>query len=510
MFKPPLYHWPPKSRWLSTPESFRRWTTYSAYFHFPFCRHLCDFCGYETRLIKKGTVATLSEKLLAQVHERATTDDFGDASLRAVFFGGGTASLMPDGLIAGLLAPLLERSKDLGPPEITLECEPGTIHRAKLQDARNAGVNRISVCAQSLSDITLKAIGRKHTTAQSKELLEDTVYVGIDNVHLDLMYGLPGQTYSDWEQTLEAAVRLPISHISAYKLYVFEHGILHRQGHPRAVAESDEITARTRNMHSAAQAILTENGFEQYTLTEYARPRAKSHYILNCFNGDDVLAVGPSAFGRCGTEIWENSPYFQRYIAAVNSGRAYKLSPVEAFKRDVILGLWLLHVDLNCLAQKYSISIAEQLIDTLQQMCAEGFVQFVDNKITLAKDQRFSVGLIMKTLAEVAEQGWGRSEDAAQRFGNQNARTCLPAQSHVYMLDPLARMARRDPRLYDALRRDPNTTLEQLGYDLSEGHIRVLIETITDARSASPQYPEVRQMWTAIRNEHVENIESHS
>src|SRR5215213_10261409 len=188
MYIHPLYHWPPKSKWLQQPLNPRKWGLFSSYIHFPFCRNICDFCGYETRLISRTAADTFPRLAVQQIEQEIKSADFTDSKLRAVFFGGGTASLMTETGLGTILTTLLQFSNASNAPEATLECEPGTIDRASLELVKSYGINRISVCAQALSDAQLVIIGRKHTNAQSLRLIDDCVAVGLKNIHVDLMY----------------------------------------------------------------------------------------------------------------------------------------------------------------------------------------------------------------------------------------------------------------------------------------------------------------------------------
>ncbi len=506
MYTPPLYHWPPKSLWSQLPSNKRTWNTFSAYFHFPFCRSLCDFCGYETRLISKGSVSAFSRAAIAQLEGHAETDELINCHLKSVFFGGGTASLMPDELIAALLAVLKNGTQNFRAPEVTLECEPGTISRAKLRQARIHGINRVSVCAQSFDDVVLKAIGRKHTGQQSVHLLDDAVSAGIQNIHLDLMYGLPGQTQQDWERTLKTAASLSINHISTYKLYVFKHGFLNRQGHPRGMEESATQIAKARAMYASSQEILGGAGFEQYTLTEYARPGARSEYIRGCFDGGNILPIGPGAFGRCGNELWENLPYVQKYGLQFDSSsaRAFKLSSVEAFKRDVILGLWLLREDLAQTAAKHFVTIRPELIELLDDLRRTGAINYADGTVSLAEHQRFGAGEVMRRLADLSAEQWAITESSCVESHNSDLENYVTG-SHVKRLGTLLRMVRLDPRLFNALRTDPNETLQNLGYNVLETHVRALIDAIREEQNynGDSDAVELRNIWFAIQQEHV-------
>lgn len=414
---------------------------------------------------------------------------------------------MSEELMAGLFRILRSCAPSDEPPEATLECEPGTIGRAKLQQARIQGINRVSVCAQSFDDSILRAIGRRHTNEQSMRLLDDALGAGIKNLHLDLMYGLPGQTHQEWERTLRVASTLPINHISTYKLYIFKHGRLNRQGHPRGLEELECDTARTRAMHSSINEILGGCGFKQYTLTEYGRGGYGSEYIKSCFDGGNLLPLGPGAFGRCGNEVWENSPYVQRYSshADANTTGALKLSSVEALKRDVILGLWLLRANLEQLAATHSVNIRPELFGLLDELCSEGFINYSDGAISLDVHQRFGAGQVMKRLADLSSDQWGTSRSSDQQLHYSNLPDQDLRRDHVTRLDQLIRVARRDLDLFNALQKNPGGTLQKLGYDTSEAHVWALLEAIQGKQSSScdATIAEVRQMWSDVRQEHA-------
>ncbi|MCG8469790.1 MAG: coproporphyrinogen III oxidase family protein [Gemmatimonadetes bacterium] len=504
MYTHPIYHWPPKRQWTQKPSLAHAWGPFSAYVHFPFCRHLCDFCGYETRLISKASAEAFPERATSEIARRVESDDFGGGRLRAVFFGGGTASLMSETGRGAILSALLQLPSNAR-PEVTLECEPGTIRRAALRVARMAGVNRISLCAQSFSDKVLRAIGRRHTHAQSMQLLDDCLAAGIDNVHLDLMYGLPEQTEGHWARTLEAASCLPVQHISMYKLYVFKYGPLFRAGTVvRPEREPAGVTERLRAMHAAGNEILTSAGFRQYTLTEYARPGSESEYIASCFDGGDVLPIGPAAFGRCGNEVWENSPYVHTYgdaDAEATHARALRMDATEAFKRDVILGLWLLSVRVDEIASTHGVEVGERLLSLIDRLRAEGLIEVRDGALTLEERHRFRAGETMARLADLDAGHWSTGQPRAR------AGTAEPSSGaeRTTTLSTVLRMARRDPALFAALEENPDATLRRLGCTLRERRISELVRAITaeDIPGSEPGANEMTEAWSAVRREHA-------
>lgn len=504
MYTHPLYHWPGKTNWLEKPSASRVWRDFSAYVHFPYCRHLCSFCGYETRLISRNGAQSFARAAERQIGHYAEVDDFSKAALRAVFFGGGTASLMPEKGLATVLSSIMGLGGPTSGREVTLECEPGTIGRQKLRLAKAAGVNRISVCAQAFDDAELARISRRHTHRQSLKLIDDCLAVGIDNLHVDLMYGLPGQTLEQWTRTLESVSNLPVQHVSVYKLYVFRHGMLDRHNAvQRPQEESEAETSYYGTLHDAAQSLLSGSGFRQYTLTEYARPGRKCRYVESCFDGSDLLPIGPSSFGRCGREIWDNSPYVHLFGTpeSFRHDRALKLSILETLKRDVILGLWLLNVPLTKLASRLGISIQPKLIELLDTLRQEGKIEFDGETIRLSGKQRFGAGEAMARLGALEAYDWGDvqgtgvAEEALDRNGTR----------YSGEMATIIRMARRDPELFEALNCDPRGTLSMLDHRLGPDELEDLCNAIgvmsVDWRRKD-QTERLGALWQLVRAEH--------
>jgi oxygen-independent coproporphyrinogen-3 oxidase len=439
---------------------------------------------------------------VAQIERHRGADDFSASSLDAVFFGGGTASLMSERAVAAIMEALAHCSVLNSAIEVTLECEPGTINRRRLERMRALGVNRVSVCAQAFDNEQLRRIGRKHTSEDALALVEYCNQVGISNIHVDLIYGLPGQTLASWERTLLKATSLPITHASAYKLYVYRHGLLHREHSvPRPEAEADSTTATLKAMHDTALHLFEEAGFRQYSLTDYARPRFESVYIRGCFEGKDLLPIGPSAFGRCGNEVWDVSPYVHLYgNESVGSSfdRAFHMSPQEAFKRDALLGLWLLSVSVEELAERYRVAPEISLLDLLNNSRLLDEIGFERNQVFLAKRHRFWIGNVMARLSQLDANLWAKSQSAVQEQPKHTLSE-ISVPKRGLELNFIFRMARRDPAFFEALNSAPLPTLQRLDTGLSEPDICDLAAAI-EGRAGATQ--DLRSLWMAVVREH--------
>lgn len=480
----------------------KTWSDFSCYVHFPFCRHICTFCNYETRLISRSQVDAFADSVMRELAMYKEADSFSGSTVRSLFLGGGTASLMPPALLESVVEGVRALSINHEIPEFTLECEPGTISGTTLARARAAGVNRVNVCAQSFSDDELRRVTRQHSVRDTRDLIESVQSVGITNMHVDLMYGLPGQSLADWEHNLRLAVALPFTHISAYKLYVFKHGAIDRLNQaPRAETETDTQTRAFRAMYQMAQTILQEAGFEQYTLTEWALPGYSSTFLCDTFGGEDLLPIGPSAFGGCGDDVWHNSSYVGKYGDADNWAglrRGCHMSDAEAFKRHVILGLWLLEVDLLQAAERRAISPSRILVDTLKDLEAEGLLGFDGSKISLSRDQRFDAGKAMATLASVESSDWTSSPHA---YLNAEGPTAAPLSSSFMSL---LRMLRNDPEFFSLMSANPHAALEQTG-SIAKREANALLDAIAGKGCTDL---DLSAVWNDIEQEHAARLRS--
>jgi oxygen-independent coproporphyrinogen-3 oxidase len=299
------------------------------YVHVPFCAAKCDYCAFYS---EAGSAARMSDYVDAVIAELgmfcragappavAGTEASGALALqpKTIFFGGGTPSLLPAPLmrrLLSLISPLLQHAMA---SEWTIECNPSTVSTEKARLFREFGVNRISMGVQALDDDLLEKIGRIHTATAAIESYEKLRRAGFDNINLDLMFGLPGQTVDQWRATLRRAIDLQPEHISTYCLILEEDthlGSLLQQG---TIKPDDELELV---LYEAAIEMLAAGGYRQYEVSNFARPgRACAHNIAY-WEGEDYLGLGPSACSTVGNRRWQNVPEIEAYIRAISSRR---------------------------------------------------------------------------------------------------------------------------------------------------------------------------------------------
>jgi len=512
MYIAPLYHWPAKSKWNHIISSKRVWGDFSIYLHYPYCRKICDFCGYETRLINKAGAQQIPNLFLDEITNHFNYDDFSNAKLNSIFFGGGTASLMKPSEISKILKLIEKKSKNgLENVEITLECEPGTVDKKRLQELKQIGVNRISVCAQSFSNDDLKNLTRMHSNSEIYKLVEDCVSAGFENIHLDLIFGIPGQTLDTWLKNIEIAISLPFVHLSMYRLYVFKYGKYERNNIIlRPDKQPKQVLTETETMFNEGLKMLEKAGFKQYSLSEYAKDNRKCKYLLNAFDGSDILPIGPSAFGGSGSELWENSPYVHKYSDLLEwekDKRVFNLNNSDLFKRKVILGLWLLKVNLEFISKQQNIKPSKELLNLLNELSKNNLICFDGKVISLLPEHRYNVGLVMEKLDELDSSLW-----ISNNLTNHIDKNTSELYKHpdFNSLNSIIRMSRRDPDFYYLLKNNPRLTISNIDVVFDDDIRQLLINVISDKADFSDQLTDIEvffmNSWKDITNENNNKI----
>lgn len=260
------------------------------YVHIPWCVRKCPYCDFNSHeradeLPEHEYVARLMldlEGLLPKVWGRR---------LLSVFIGGGTPSLFSPGAIDTLLAGVRARMNVDPRAEITLEANPGTVEAARFRGFREAGVNRISIGVQSFDERMLGALGRIHGADEARRAI-DSALAAFDNVNLDLMYGLPGQTLAMARADIEEAARSGVPHISAYQLTIEPNTVFWSR--PPQLPAHDECA----DMQLLAEEILERGGYEHYETSAFARALHRCQHNLNYWEFGDYLGIGAGAHGK--------------------------------------------------------------------------------------------------------------------------------------------------------------------------------------------------------------------
>ncbi|MBV6416207.1 MAG: Oxygen-independent coproporphyrinogen-III oxidase-like protein [Steroidobacteraceae bacterium] len=261
------------------------------YIHFPWCVSKCPYCDFNSHAVQGALpAARYLAALAADLDVQAPI--VAGRTITSVFLGGGTPSLFAPGDIARVLEHARNRLAFAPDAEITLEANPGTIERGRFAGYRDAGVNRVSLGAQSFDHATLAALGRIHSPDETRRAAEELHAAGLGNFNLDLMYALPAQNCEGALADIDAALALAPAHVSHYQL-TLEPGTLFA-ARPPALPDDDTALA----MLEACRERLAGHGFTRYEVSAYARTARRCRHNLNYWEFGDYLGVGAGAHGK--------------------------------------------------------------------------------------------------------------------------------------------------------------------------------------------------------------------
>lgn len=261
------------------------------YIHIPYCRQKCRYCDFASYAGQDGTMAAYVDALLHEADAMAAY--VKGTPIQTVFIGGGTPSTLPADLLKKLLRGLRERF-DIPPGvEFTSEANPGAITPDWLEAALSGGVNRLSMGMQACQPELLKTLGRIHTQADVTDSIRLARSMGVDNLSVDLMFGLPGQTPEMWRESLNVALSLAVEHMSCYGLIPEDGTPLKRDLDTGCLALPDEEDERC--MYDDTLHILAENGFAQYEISNFAKPGRECQHNIGYWRRAPYIGLGASA-----------------------------------------------------------------------------------------------------------------------------------------------------------------------------------------------------------------------
>lgn len=375
-----------------------RLRTVGVYVHCPFCVSKCPYCDFKSVVdgsIPEARYARCLEVELAAIVEKEGLHLQG-RPLESIYLGGGTPSLFSPEAVASIINPIKKTFIPMEGVEVTLEVNPESAVSSRLDSFRASGVNRLSIGVQSLDNAALTALGRCHTAGQGTAAFRAGRLAGFDNVGVDLIYGVPGQSVGSWLDTVKKAVDMRPEHISAYCLTIEESTPFHplystAEGKARLPGEDLEI-----EMYAGLLRILKEAGYRHYEISNFALPGFEAVHNTRYWLGKDYLGLGSSAhsyidYPGWGRRWWnEPSPY--AYMDKVEGqGTAVcgheGLTRAEALHEAMVLGLRMLDkgIDGGSFRERFGI-YPRQALAGCDELVSKGLVMFTGEDICLTEE----------------------------------------------------------------------------------------------------------------------------
>ena len=312
----------------------------ACYIHIPFCDHKCIYCDFYS-IITSDNIQPFLKSIKKEITYYADMHSEG-RDIISIFFGGGTPSLMEPGYISDIIKTIKEKFNVAENSEITLETNPGTMPMEKLKSFREAGINRISIGIQSFDDKDLKFLTRIHNSETAIKTVIDAANAGFENISLDLIFNLPNQTKKKWKKNLKQAIELPVKHISAYSLILERGTILNKTVLDGKVKIRDEDY--DAELYEITIDFLTTNGFQQYEVSNFAKPGFECVHNNAYWHYLDYFGFGTSAHSFIDGKRWWNFSSLKMYIENVEKFRnavigSEDISPEKALNEFVMLEL---------------------------------------------------------------------------------------------------------------------------------------------------------------------------
>ena len=309
------------------------------YVHIPFCASRCSYCDFFSTLQLADMGGPYVEALIAEA--RLREGELHGESIKTLYMGGGTPSQLPLPLLSRLVDGLRGALDLSGVEEFTVEANPDDVTPDWCRAVAALGVNRVSMGVQSFEDSILRLIGRRHTSRQAMDVVAHLREAGINNISIDLIFGLPGQTVSSWTASVEQAIALAPQHISAYGLTYEEGTRLWRQRELGEVVEVPE--EQCLEMYRILVDDLQAAGYEHYEISNFALPGYHSRHNSSYWNDTPYLGLGAAAHSYDGKVRKWNPHNLHQYIDKVMAGELpcefEELSRSERYDERVMLGL---------------------------------------------------------------------------------------------------------------------------------------------------------------------------
>jgi oxygen-independent coproporphyrinogen-3 oxidase len=394
------------------------------YVHIPFCSSICNYCNFNRGLYDEALKKRYVDALLEEIGSAGSEDpdykkedptykenDPGrdgsgvgrvfrpGASADTIYFGGGTPSLLEPAEIGAIVQAVRDRFAVDPDSEVTLETNPETVDRAKLERFRDAGVNRLSFGVQSFQDDELRRLGRIHSADRARLAVRAARAAGFENVSLDLMMWLPGQSVDRWLANVDALIATEPDHASLYLLELYPNAPLKEEMARAGWSLAPEDDAA--EMYLQALERLESAGLRQYEISNVARPGRASRHNLKYWTDGEWLAFGCGAHGTVQGVRWKNIASTVDYIERVTSGtdlvtERRVLTPEEQLEEALFTGLRLTEgIDIDAVGARYKVDVRSRYGQALQPFVESGWLVREGSRLRLSREGMLMANEVM-------------------------------------------------------------------------------------------------------------------
>ena len=354
----------------------------SAYVHIPFCTQICYYCDFSKVFIKNQPVDSYLEHLLEEFQS------YDIQKLRTLYIGGGTPTALSASQLEVLLNGLTKNLDLSALEELTIEANPGDLDADKIAVLKNSAVNRVSLGVQTFDDKMLKKIGRSHLEKDIYENIDRLKLAGFDNISIDLIYALPGQTMEQVKDNVAKAIGLDIPHMSLYSLILENHTVfMNRMRRGKLPLPKEELEAE---MFEYIIAELEKSGFEHYEISNFSKPGFESRHNLMYWDNAEYYGIGAGASGYVNGVRYKNHGPIRHYLTVVEEGNARiteeHLSQKEQMEEEMFLGLRKKSgVSMTRFEEKFGRPFEGLYGEIVRDLVQQGLMQIEGDRVRMTK-----------------------------------------------------------------------------------------------------------------------------
>ena len=366
----------------------------AVYIHIPFCLRKCNYCDFLS-FYRPEEMTSYVDALAKEMEIAAAAYE---VKAKTIFIGGGTPSCLEESLLEIVLQAVQKYFGSEALVEYTMEANPGTLSAEKLALMRKYGVNRLSLGVQSDRTDHLKMLGRIHSFDEARQAVELARAAGFENINLDFMYGLPGQTAEQWSETLVNAIRLNPQHLSLYQLKIEEGTAMYQWLEDGKISEFDDEQALA--MYRIAQHVLAEHGYGQYEISNYAQPGRESLHNQVYWRTENYLGVGLGACSWVRPLRWNNQFEMNDYIGLVQTGQLpgqepEHLTETEQMEETVFMALRMNQgLSKQLFSERFAKPAEAVFADALRRCMEKGWIKETEEAYFLTEEGRVLGNLV--------------------------------------------------------------------------------------------------------------------
>jgi len=355
------------------------------YFHTPYCKAKCRFCSF---YVIPGRKSRLEDYFIALKNEiKSYKEELVNYNVKTIYVGGGTPSLVDSIYITEIIQYIKNNFVVNNNCEISVENNPETLTENKIKDYYSVGVNRLSIGLQTTQDNVLKFMGRLYTFDEFKEKYAIAKQSPIQNINLDLIFGIPTLTLENWEEALNKTIELNPTHISTYSLEIDEDsifGYLEKKGRFKRMDERLD-----RKMYKLSKKILKQNGYNQYEISNSAKPGYECQHNSNIWKGQDYIGFGASSHSRFGNQRYNNINSLEKYIQLIENNLSSKeniqnLTIKDLLNERIVLNLRTTSgIDFKNIEEDFNINFVEQYQESITRLYSQKLISVNKNYLNL-------------------------------------------------------------------------------------------------------------------------------